>query len=67
MDFRLFERNRTLDKKPRNDPHEREEQHAEHGPRQREAEHPRGHGFRKEIVQQRQTEERNEERGGAGD
>src|SRR5690242_10539177 len=49
---------RPFDEQPGNDPDEWKEQHAEDEPGQREPEHARGHQFGEEIVEQRQTKQR---------
>ena len=67
VDFVVLQPDRSADENPRDDPHGREDQHAEDEPGQREAGDTRRHDLRMKIVQQGQTEENDEERGGAAD
>src|SRR5450432_1755562 len=66
IDLVLLQRDGALDEFPRDDPDEGEEQHAENKPAQRETGHPGGHERRGEIVEQRQTKQRDQKRGGTG-
>src|SRR5262245_8102275 len=60
-DLGFLQRDGTLDENVSNRPDKREEQHAEHKPCQCEAKDARRHRFREEIVEQRQTQQRDEE------
>src|SRR4051812_17925213 len=60
----LFQRDRATDKPPRDDPDKREEEDPEDQPAQREPGDPRRHQGRCEIIRERQSNEREQKRGG---
>src|SRR5437660_1473246 len=63
--FCLLQCNRAADKKPGNQPHDREETNTEDQPRQCEAEHPRSHQVWQKIICERQSEDTDQKCGGA--